>query len=289
VAVEPAAGGLYSFVPHGECARVTRFSFHSSRLLRCGVVGLAMAVVSDGAGCRLMPRRDPVPEELAAARRLCNQGLCAADTQDLARAEALLQQAVKKCPADIDARKHYADVLWKRGSKVEAVAQIARALELSPGDLDLCIQGGRMSMELGLLDDADRLSNTAVVEAPRSAEAWHLHGQVALARGRPEDALGDFHRALAQNPEDRAVLLDTAEVYRRLNRPQRALATLAILGETYGPNQIPADVLVLEGLAQEALGRPADALASYRRARERGDASPQTAERIASLTNPIRR
>ena len=69
-----------------------------------------------------------------------------------------------------------------------------------------------------------------------------------------------------------------------LDRPQRALATLAILGETYGPNQVPAEVLALEGLAQEALDRPGDALASYRRAREKGDTSPQTAERIAALS-----
>ena len=39
-----------------------------------------------------------------------------------------------------------------------------------------------------------------------------------------------------------------AEVYRQLDRPKRALATLAILEETYGPNQVPADVLALEGL-----------------------------------------
>ncbi len=237
------------------------------------------------AGCRLVPRRDPVPEELAAARRLCNQGLCAADEQDLARAEGLLERAVNSCPTDIDARQHYADVLWKRGSKVEAVAQIAKALEFAPGDVGLCLQGGRMYMDLGLLDDADRLSNDAVLNAPQSAEAWHLHGQVALARGRPDDALADFHRALAVAPDDRAVLIDTAEVYRRLDRPQRALATLAMLGETYGPNQLPAEVLVLEGLAQEALGRPDDALASYRRAREKGDASPQTAARIAALSS----
>jgi tetratricopeptide (TPR) repeat protein len=232
------------------------------------------------AGCRLVPRRDPVPEELAAARRLCNQGLCAADEQDLARAEGLLERAVNSCPTDIDARQHYADVLWKRGSKVEAVAQIAKALELAPGDVGLCLQGGRMYMDLGLLDDADRLSDDAVLNAPQSAEAWHLHGQVALARGRPDDALADFHRALAVAPDDRAVLIDTAEVYRRLDRPQRALATLAMLGETYGPNQLPAEVLVLE-----ALGRPDDALASYRHAREKGDASPQTAARIAALSS----
>ena len=46
----------------------------------------------------------------------------------------------------------------------------------------------------------------------------------------------------------------------------------------------PAEVLALEGLAQEALGGPDDALVSYRRAREQGDASPQTAARIAALS-----
>ncbi|MFM7034654.1 MAG: tetratricopeptide repeat protein [Planctomycetia bacterium] len=250
---------------------------------------VAAVFVAGAAGCRFMPRRGPVPEELAAARRLSNQGLSAADQQDLARAETLLERAVKACPEDVEARRHYADVLWKRGSKVEAVAQITKALELSPGDVGLCIDGGRMYLELGLLEDAGRLAGDAVHSAPKSAQAWHLHGQVSLARGRPDEALADFHRALAAAPDDRGILLDTAEVYRRLDRPQRALATLAVLGETYGPNQIPPDVLRLEGLAQEALGRREDALDSYRRAVARGDSSPQTAERIAALSTATSR
>ncbi len=236
------------------------------------------------AGCRLMPHRDPVPEEVAAARRLCNQGLSAADQQDLVRAESLLANAVKACPADVEARRHYAHVLWKRGEKVQAVAQMAKAVELSPGDASLCVDAGRMYLELGLLDDADRLSGEAVRVAPQAADAWHLHGQVALARGRPEDALADFHRALAAAPDDRAVLFDTAEVYRRLDKPQRALATLAILGETYGPNELPAGVLALEGMAQEALGRADDARESYRQAIAKGEASPEIAARMAALS-----
>jgi tetratricopeptide (TPR) repeat protein len=230
-----------------------------------------------------MPRRDAAPEEVTAARRLCNQGLSAADQQDLARAEGLLERAVRSCPTDIDARRHYADVLWQRGEKVQAVAQIAKAIELSPGDAALCIAAGRMYLDLGLLDDADRLSAEAVRIAPQSAEAWHLHGQAAMARGRPEEALGDFHRALAVAPDDRGVLFDTAEVYRRLDRPQRALATLAVLGETYGPNEVPASLLALEGMAQEALGRTDDARESYRQAIARGERSPEIAARMAAL------
>jgi type IV pilus assembly protein PilF len=140
-----------------------------------------------------------------------------------------------------------------------------------------------MYMELGLLEDADRLARDAVRMAPRSADAWRLRGQVAMARGQADQALADFHRALALAPEDRETLRDTADAYRRLGRPQRALATLAILGEQYGPSQTPADVLLLEGMAQEALGRTTDALDSYRRAVAKGNAPPEAAARLAAL------
>ena len=62
------------------------------------------------------------------------------------------------------------------------------------------------------------------------------------------------------------------------------LATLAILGETYPPNQTPAHLLALEGMAQESLGRSHDACESYRQAIARGDASPEIAQRLAALT-----
>jgi len=143
-----------------------------------------------------------------------------------------------------------------------------------------------MYLELGLFAEADRLAREAVRLAPRSAEAWHLNGRVALARGQAEPALADFHRALALAPEQRDLLLDTAEVYRRLDRPQRALATLAVLGDTYGPNDMPAEILVLEGLAQEALGRPADAVESYRRAVACADPPAEAAGRLAALEAP---
>jgi len=244
--------------------------------------GAATIVAALGPGCRLMPR-GPVSQDLAVARRLSNEGLSAADRDDLSQAEQLLARAVKSCPSDIDARRHYADVLWRRGERMAAVTQISEALRLSPGDVALCLDGGRMYMELGLLDDADRLASEAVAAAPSSAAAWHLRGEVGLARGRAEEALADFHRALALAPDDREILLDTAQVCLRLDRPQRCLATLAILGETYGPQQAPADVLALEGRAQEALGRPLDALESYRQAIARGGATPELEARVAAL------
>ncbi len=247
------------------------------------VLVVAIVIASCGSACSLVPRRGPVTPELAAARRLSNEALAAADRSDLIKAEGLLEQAVKSCPQDVDARRHYADVLWRRGQRTEAVTQMDKALAIAPDDAALCVEAGGMYLELGLLGEADRLATHAVRSDPRSAPAWHLRGRVALARGQAEPALADFHRALAIVPGSRSVLLDTAEAYRQLNKPQRALATLAVLGETYGPGDMPASVLVLEGLAQEALGRSADAAESYRKALAIGDAPAEAAARLAIL------
>ena len=173
------------------------------------------------------------------------------------RAEGLLEQAVDHCPTDVDSRESI--TLEFSGTVVKKwrlfTSNWKSALHLSPGDIDLSLEGGEMYLKLGLLDDAERLADEAIASAPRSSEAWQLRGQVNLARGKPVDALADFQHSLAFHPDSRDVLRQTAEVYRQLDRPKRALATLAILEETYGPNQVPSDVLALEGLAQESLGR----------------------------------
>jgi len=277
------AGGVGASAPPPNISGAAAESPGRPAALVAVRLGLVVLVALAAGGCRLVNRHSPATQQLAEARRLSNEGLSAADNQDLAGAESLLFQAVKRCPTDVDARRHYASVLWQRGERMEAVAQINEGLKLSPDDVALCLSGGRMTLELGLLDDADRLAAAALRAAPQSAESWHLRGQVALARGQAEAALADFHRGLSIVPEDRGLLLDTAEVYRRLGRPQRALATLSVLAESCGPQQTPGLVFALEGMAQEALLRFDDARESYRAALARGGAPADTAARLAHL------
>lgn len=244
---------------------------------------LVLEGLSASGGCRLVRGRGPAPEDVVAARRLSNEALAAADRDDVTHARGLLERAVRQCPSDVDARRHYAELLWREGDRVAAVSQMKEALRLSPGDVPLSIAAGRMVLEMGLLDDADSLAGSAVQLAPKSHEAWRLHGEVARARGRAEEALADFQRALAIEPNDRDLLFETAEIYRQLGRPRRALSTLAMLEELYGPDGPPASVLALEGLALEALDRPSDAAQAYRKAVAKGDAPVAVTERLAAL------
>lgn len=254
-----------------------------SRRRRRVVASLCAAALVAAAGCQLVDRLRPVSPELADARRLCNEGLSAADRADLGRAEALLERAVKSCPADVEARRHYADVLWRRGQRTEAVGQVSAALELSPADAGLCVDAGRMYLQLGLLSDAERLAAEAVRLAPRSADPWRLRGETAMARGQFEAAVADFHRALAIDENDEELLAETARAYLALGRPRRVLATLAVLDENRGAAGLPGDLLALEARAHEALGRNADAAAAWRRAIAKGGAPPDAAARLAAL------
>lgn len=249
-------------------------------------VAVAIGAALAAGGCRLVGRRGPASPELADARRLCNEGLSAADRDDLARAEALLERAVKGCPADVDARRHYADVLWRRGERMEAVAQAAAALELSPDDPGLCVDAGRMYLDLGLLNDAERLAGEAVRLAPRTARSWRLHGQVAMARGQFAEAVADFHRASAIAGDDPDLLADTARCYLALGRPRRVLATLAVVDGGRGGAGLSGDLLALEARAHEALGRTAEAADAWRRAIAAGGAPPDAAARLAALEEP---
>jgi tetratricopeptide (TPR) repeat protein len=82
---------------------------------------------------------------------------------------------------------------------------------------------------------------------PASADAWHLLGVIATHRGQPEIAVGLIERGLAQRPDDAGFLLNL-------------------------------------GVAQQALGRAADATESFRKAVER---KPDFAEAHNNLANVL--
>jgi tetratricopeptide (TPR) repeat protein len=197
-----------------------------------------------------------------------------------ARAESLLSQAIKSYPDDPNARRYYAEVLWQQGMRDDALLHAQEALRLAGEDAVIAVRLGEMQLARGRLEDARRLANEAIDVDPHLAAAWALRGRVAVISGQLDAALADFHWALEQQPADRALIFETAEVYRRMNRPQRALATLAMARENYQGGDEPAELLYLEGLALAALDRHQDAIDAYLAASKRGAA---TAELFAQL------
>jgi tetratricopeptide (TPR) repeat protein len=226
--------------------------------------------------------RGPGSSDIATCRQLSQQGKSAVDRNDWLTAETLFAQAIKANPDDATARQCYAEALWKRGAQIEALAQAEEAMRLAGDDATIIVQLGEMNLALGRVDEAGRLANAALDAHPQDAGAWTLRAHVLARESQLDKSLADLHRALEHSPGDRQLLMELAEQYRATNRPQRALATLTALRETYPQRDEPARVLYLQGLAMVAMGRHSDAADAYAAAIEREGPS---ADLLAALAD----
>jgi tetratricopeptide (TPR) repeat protein len=226
-------------------------------------------------GCQFPSRQGPVPKSLAECRRLSQQGVAAMDRGRQQDSEALLVKAVAACPTDAEARRHYAESLWRRGARQEAIAQLEESSRLTGEDAAISTRLAEMYLANGQLELARQNANRAIDLDPRLAGAWAIRGRVMRTAGLTRDALDDDLRALQYAPKDREVLFEVAELYRRDDKPERALQTLQTLSETYSPGEEPGQVLHLMGLAYVALGRCDDAVESLANAVQRGRATPE--------------
>lgn len=245
--------------------------------------GLTVVAGAMCSGCRFSGRDGPVPRSLIISRQLTQQGLSALDRNDWRRAEPLLAQAVEAFPQDTEARRHYATALWQSGQRGEALAQMAEALKLAPDDPGLLSRAAEMRLAVGEPAAAGDLVDRALDVDPRNPALWRLRGRLRLQGGALRESLADFQRALSYQADDREALLDVAEIYRRLNQPARALASLQCLCDGYPPGEEPPQVLYLMGLAYGALGRTDEAIDSLLAARDRGPSSPDVLFRLAEV------
>lgn len=232
-------------------------------------------------GCKLPGARGPASEQLMASRHYSQQGMAAMDQSDFERAETILSRAVRACPDDPEAHRHYAEALWQRGRREEAAAQLAETLRLCPDDPTIYVRLAQMRLEMGQAPAARLAAEQSLDLDPKSAAGWAVHGRAMLATGDQRQALADFHRALGYSPNDRQILHDLAEIYQQEGQPQRALLTLQKLNDTYPPGEEPSEVLSLLGVAYTSTGRYDAAVETFSTALLRDRPTPELLARMA--------
>ncbi len=233
-------------------------------------------------GCQLPGRWwGPVSPSVANCRQLTRQGIAAIERGQARQAEELLAGAVKTCPADYEARRHYAETLWLRGAYPEAIAQLKEASRLVGEDAPLRVRLAEMQLAVGRNQDAGGNADRALDINPESAAAWAIRGRVMRTEGQLRQALADYHHSLSYDSNNTQVLLEVAELQRALNQPERALATLYHLADIYPPDEEPQHVLYLIGLAHVALQRYEDGAAAFTAAIHREKPTPEIYYRLA--------
>jgi tetratricopeptide (TPR) repeat protein len=239
------------------------------RFARSWMIVVALAAVPFS-GCRLPGHDGPAPKSLVDCRRLSQQGVAALDRGRQQDAETLLAKAVAVCPIDAEARRNYAESLWRRGARKEAIVQLEESGRLAGDDPMVWSRLAEMYLTTGQLELAWKNAEKAIDLDPRLPSAWAIRGGVWRASRQPDEALTCYLRALGYAPKDRAILLEVAELHRQTNQPERALQTLQCLSDTYSSGEEPAQVQHLFGQAYAALGRYDDAVESLSLAINRG-------------------
>jgi len=241
---------------------------------------LALALVV-APGCCFWRQQNPVKDSVVESRRYIQQGVNALGRSDLAEAERYCSQAVRACPDDAKARRHYADVLWALDRKQEALDQIDAALVNDENDVETRLRAAEMRL-LAAKYDAALVDVDRVIDLdPKSAEAWALRGRTMRAKGQAKQALADFQRSLVYEPRRRDVLQHTAELYQELGEPHKSLSALQTWADTYGSGEEPADLFAAQGRTYMAMNRYGEAARSLQLARSRGAANPEVLAMLA--------
>ncbi len=231
------------------------------------------------------------PDDVVFARQIAQRGMDSVDAGDWQRAEGFFAQAVEVCPMDERVQSRYAEALWHRGARKDALEHMAEAVRLSGGEPERVIRLGEMYLATGDLRQAARLVDNVLASGRQLASAYRLRGDIRQRQGRLEEALADYHRALAIEPAYPEVQMAIAAVYHRQGRPQRVLSTLQAMAGTYPSGEEPAEMLYWQGLAYKALGRGEQALAHLVKAEERGlrsaDLLCQVAEARYAAGDPV--
>jgi len=165
------------------------------------------------------------------------------------------------------------------GHPQDAVAPLARALELRADYVAAGLLLGEVYTELGRLDDAERIFAAALERNPASARALAGLARVDRTRGDHRRAAERLERALELEPRASALRYPLAMAYNALGDTERAEANLARRGDVPPPSRDPlfAEVLaratgkrvqIEKGLAAARAGRIEEAERALRAALE---------------------
>lgn len=213
----------------------------------------------------------------------------------MAPAEDCYRNAEQLLPGDFRWPHLLAVVLQKEGRLDEAAAAWGRALEMEPDDVPALIHRGEILILQGKPEEAVPFLQKALKLDPKSTAAKAQLGQAALARRDFPEAVKHFEAALAESPEANRLHHPLAMAWRGQGDRAKAEEHLAKAGAV---GVRPADPLVdglqerrtgervhlIRGRVAYRAGRPADALAEFKKAVE---ARPESVEGRINLGSAL--
>jgi tetratricopeptide (TPR) repeat protein len=168
--------------------------------------------------------------KLATAQSYVARGLAYADDDDLDRALADYDEAIRLDSKYAAAFNNRGDVYWKKEDFKQAVADYSRAIELDPTNVSFLLNrahayymGDPSDDFSGYDDDALADYNKAISLDPKSAEAFNGRGLVFESDRKYDDALADYNEAIRLDPAYADAFRNRGDVYTRKGNLEAAI------------------------------------------------------------------
>jgi tetratricopeptide (TPR) repeat protein len=137
------------------------------------------------------------------------------------------KRAIERAPDVPDLYYRYAHALWAAGDSENALTAYKEALKRNPYDYRAEWESARILLA-DHPDEAVGLTTHALQLKPEIADALTIRGRAFVALQKPQQAIADFRKASAINPDDPAIHFQLARVYRLVGMTAEAQAENAI-------------------------------------------------------------
>lgn len=216
-----------------------------------------------------------------------NRGMIYKKRDDLEGALKDFNKALSLTPGDVQTLNMRATIYEKLHERAKALADYGKALDADPKGVSIWINRGAMfsrekKLDLAVADFDEALkldpANEVALQNRGSAlmglrrykaaiddlsrltspvpEASVILGLASLRLNRLEDALKYLDQGLSQKPANALGLINRAEVYRKMNRPEKEMEdvdrAVAVSSMTARPRAYRGSILLLRGRVKEA-------------------------------------
>ena len=202
------------------------------------------------------PEREP--DILDQVKELAGRG-------EMSAAQVMVRALIAREPGNARARAVLAGLLEKKGDLEGAVAELGRALENAPDDVSVLCARATLLASRARYDQAEVDLRRAVRINPRNPEVQIQLGILFSKRARWREAIEPLMAAVASDSSNADAHYHLGEAYNHIDELLLALASYET-ASTLQPNSQRA--LKGIGIVLDRLGRPTEAAAAYRRARE---------------------